>query len=147
MKKRIWSKAVSIFTAILLVVGIVPNTTITALAEGAPGGQVIYVGNENVTSGGYWTTDSEGNVTAYSGAGTPSDSYIYYDAEDNILTLHNATIKKGLDYDEVITGGTSINDAAIGVFNQSGAAELTIILYGSNTIAEVGKGIYVLASS
>ena len=38
MKKRIWNKVVSIFTAILLVVGIVPNTTITALAaaEGAP---------------------------------------------------------------------------------------------------------------
>jgi len=52
MKKRIWNKVVSIFTAILLVVGIVPNTTITALAaaEGAPNN--LYVGNQNVKSGG-----------------------------------------------------------------------------------------------
>src|SRR5699024_4150867 len=37
--------------------------------------------------------------------------------------------------------------AAIGVFNQSGNAELTIALEGTNTIAEVSMGIYVLASS
>lgn len=129
--------------AVALCLGLLP---VTALAA-APNGQMIYVGNENVTSGGYWTTDSNGNVTAYTGQGTPTDNYIYYDADTNTLTLYNATIKKGLDYDEDITGGTSINDAAIGVFNQSGAAELTIILYGSNTIAEVGKGIYVLAIS
>lgn len=139
MKKRI----LSLLCVLMLCLGLLP---VTALAA-APNGQVIYVGNENVTSGGYWTTDSNGNVTAYTGQGTPTDNYIYYDADTNTLTLHNATIKKGLDYDENITGGTSINDAAIGVFNQSGAAELTIILYGSNTIAEVGKGIYVLAIS
>ena len=40
-----------------------------------------------------------------------------------------------------------IAGAAIGVHNQNGAAELTITLEGTNTIAEVGKGIYVLASS
>lgn len=97
MKKRIWNKVVSIFTAILLVVGLVPNTTVTALAA-APDGQVLYVGGVQISSTGYWTTDSEGNVTAYSGAGTPSDNYIHYDADTNTLTLHNTTIKKGLDY-------------------------------------------------
>ncbi len=140
MRKRI----LSLLIVLSLCLGLLP---VTALAA-APDGQVIYIGNENVTSGGYWTTDSKGNVTAYTDDGTtPSDNYIHYDKEANTLTLYNATIKKGLDYDEDITGGTSINDAAIGVFNQSGAAELTIILYGSNTIAEVGKGIYVLANS
>lgn len=139
MKKRV----LSLICALALCLSLLPATALAA----APNGQVIYVGNENVTSGGYWTTDSNGNVTAYTGQGTPTDNYIYYDADTNTLTLYNATIKKGLDYDEDITGGTSINDAAIGVFNQSGAAELTIILYGSNTIAEVGKGIYVLAIS
>ena len=137
-------RGLSLLCVLALCLGLLP---VTALAA-APDGQVIYVGNENVTSGGYWTTDSDGNVTAYTDDGTtPSDNYIHYDNEANTLTLYNATIKKGLVYNEGITGGTSINDAAIGVFNQSGAAELTIILYGSNTIAEVGKGIYVLAIS
>ena len=119
---------------------------VTALAA-APDGQVIYIGNENVTSGGYWTTDSKGKVTASTAGETPTDNYISYDAENNVLTLHNATIKKGLDYNESIQGGTYINGSAIGVFNQNGDAELTITLEGTNTIAEVGKGIFVLASS
>ena len=121
-------------------------TPATALAA-APNGQVIYVGNENVTSGGYWTTGSDGTVTQYTGPDTPADNYVHYDADTNTLTLHNATIKKGLDYNENITGGTFIIGSAIGVFNESGAAELTITLEGTNTIAEVGKGIYVLATS
>ena len=108
----------------------------------APSGQTIYVGNENVTSSGYWTTDASGNVTS-AGETRPSDNYIHYDAENNVLTLHNATIK------EYVSSGTStyVMGAAIGVFNQSGAAELTIQLEDDNTIAEVGKGIYVLANS
>ena len=52
-----------------------------------------------------------------------------------------------MDYNESIQGGTYISGSAIGVFNQNGAAELTITLEGTNTIAEVGKGIYVLANS
>lgn len=137
-------RGLSLLCILALCLGLLPATALAA----APNGQVIYVGNQAVTSGGYWTTDSKGNVTAYTDDGTtPSDNYIHYDKEANTLTLYNATIKKGLVYNEGITGGTSINDAAIGVFNQSGAAELTIILYGSNTIAEVGKGIYVLAIS
>ena len=52
-----------------------------------------------------------------------------------------------MDYNESIQGGTYINGSAIGVFNQNGDAELTITLEGTNTIAEVGKGIFVLASS
>ena len=57
--------------------------------------------------------------------------------------MHNATIKESVSTDT----STFIAGAAIGVHNQNGAAELTITLEGTNTIAEVGKGIYVLASS
>ena len=117
----------------------------TALAA-APENQVLYVGGVLISTAGYWTTDSDGSVTQYTETGTPSDNYIYYDG-NGTLTLHNATIKKGLDYNESIQGGTYINGSAIGVFNQNGAAELTITLEGANTIAEVGKGIFVLASS
>ena len=100
-----------------------------------------------MTSGGYWTTDSDGNVTASTVGDTPTDNYISYDAENNVLTLHNATIKNELEYNASIEGGTLINDSAIGVFNPSGNAKLTINLEGTNTIANVGKGIFVLASS
>lgn len=131
-------KVFSLCMALVLCLGLLP---VTALAA-APIGQVIYVGNENVTSGGYWTTDSEGKVTS-AGATQPSNNYIHYDAGNNTLTLHNATIKEEVPYNT----STYVAGAAIGVHNQNGAAELTITLEGTNTIAEVGKGIYVLANS
>ena len=118
----------------------------TALAA-APSGQVIYVGNVNVTSGGYWTTGNDGTVTVFTGEGTPADNFIHYDATNNVLTLHNAAIKKGLDYSESIQGGTYIPGSAIGVFNQNDASKLTIQLEGSNAIENVSTGIYVLAHS
>lgn len=119
---------------------------VTALAT-APSGQVIYVGDEAVTSDGYWTTDDSGNVTAYSGEGAPTDNYIHYDTANNTLTLHNATIKRELALNPDIPGGTIIAGAAIGVLNQSGNAELTIQLEGGNTIEDVSTGINVLATS
>ena len=132
-------KFFSLCMALALCLGLLPATALAA----APGGQVIYVGNENVTSGGYWTTDSNGNVTAYTGGDTPTDNYIHYDVANNTLTLHNATIKESVSTNT----STFIAGAAIGVLNQNGDAELTITLEGTNTIAEVGKGIYVLANS
>lgn len=109
----------------------------------APEGQELYVGKVQISDTGYWTTDDSGNVTAYSGEGAPTGNYIHYDAADNTLTLHNATIKESVPSNT----STHVMGAAIGVFNQSGNAELTIALEGTNTIAEVSMGIYVLASS
>ena len=139
MRKRIFCLCM----ALALCLWLLPATALAA----APEGQLIYVGGVKISSSGYWTTDSGGNVTAYSGTEAPTDNYIHYDAGNNTLTLHNATIKKQLDYSENIEGGTYIFGSAIGVLNQNGAAELTITLEGTNTIAEVGKGIFVLASS
>ncbi|MDR3904846.1 MAG: S-layer homology domain-containing protein [Evtepia sp.] len=140
MRKRF----LSLTCALALCLGLLP---VTALAA-APDRQVIYVGNENVTSGGYWTTDSNGSVTAYTEDGTtPSNNYIHYNKETNTLTLHNATIKESLDYTDSNGDSSFIHSSAIGVLNQQGNAELTIQLEGSNTIAGVGKGIYVLAHS
>ena len=136
-------KLFSLCMALALCLGLLPATALAA----APEGQLIYVGGVKISSSGYWTTDDDGNVTANTGEGTPTDNYIHYDADNNTLTLHNATIKKQLVYSENIEGGTYIFGSAIGVFNQNGAAELTITLEGTNTIAEVGKGIFVLASS
>ena len=138
-----WKRLLSLCTALALCLSLLP---VTALAA-APNGQVIYVGNVNVTNGGYWTIDSDGNVTASTAGDTLTENYIHYDAGDNTLTLHNATIKKGLDYNESIQGGTYILGSAIGVFNQNGDAELTITLEGTNTIEDVSTGIFVLAHS
>ena len=113
-------------------------------SQAADGDQTVYVGGENVTSGGYWTTDDSGNVTACAGEGTPTDNYIRYDAADNTLTLHNATIKESAPSS---AGVAALSGAAIGVFNERGGAALSIQLEGTNTIAEVSTGIYVLASS
>ena len=137
-------KVFSLCMALVLCLSLLP---VTALAAAPPENQVLYVGGVPISSTGYWTTDDKGSVTAYTGGDTPTDNYIHYDAGDNTLTLHNATIKKRLEYSENIEGGTYIFGSAIGVLNQNGAAELTITLEGTNTIAEVGKGIYVLASS
>ena len=139
MKKRF----LSLLCVLALCLGLLPATALAA----APIGQVLYVGGVQISSTGYWTTDSDGNVTASTAGETPTDNYIHYDAENNVLTLHNATIKNELEFNESIEGGTFISGSAIGVFNKSGNAELTISLVGTNTIANVGKGIFVLASS
>ena len=115
---------------------------VTALAA-TPNGQVIYVGDETVTNGGYWTTDSDGSVTPYTEEGTPTDNYIHYDTADNTLTLHNATIKESVPYDT----SSYVAGAGIGVFNQNDASKLTIKLEGSNAIENVSRGICVLAFS
>ena len=64
-----------------------------ATLAAAPSGQELYVGGVQISSTGYWTTDSDGTVTS-AGNTQPGDNYIHYNANDNILTLHNATIKK-----------------------------------------------------
>lgn len=116
-----------------------------ATLAAAPSGQELYVGDVQISSTGYWTTGSDGTVTS-AGNTQPGDNYIHYNANDNILTLHNATIKKGLAYDQNTPAGSTIHGSAIGVLNQSGDAELTVQLEGSNTIDEVSTGIYVHSS-
>lgn len=85
MKKRI----LSLLCVLALCLGLLP---VTALAA-APSGQELYVGDMQISTTGYWTTGSDGTVTN-AGNTQPSDNYIHYDADTNILTLHNATIKK-----------------------------------------------------
>lgn len=143
MKKRIWNKVVSIFTAILLVVGLVPNTTITALAAET---NIVYVGGVALTGSSgsitYATTNENGEVIT---EGATADNYnIKWDG--STLTLHNATIKTALEYSSG-PPNSLISGVAIGVLNQSGDANLTITLEGDNTIDDVSQGIYVLAHS
>ncbi len=132
MKKRI----LSLCMILALCLGLLPATALAA----APSGMIIYVGTQIISGDSYWTTDNDGNVTAYSEAGTPTDNYIHYDESSNTLTLHNATIKTS-------NNDTNVSGAAIGVVNQSGDTELTIQLEGQNTLSETSTGIYVYSSA
>ena len=130
MKKRIWSKAVSIFTAILLVVGIVPNTTITALAAGEDAPNTLYVGNERLSLGkdSYWTTNQDpGALTPCTGSG--DDWNVKYESSSNTLTLRGASIQGGSNAVSAPYG------SGIYALSHSGQpVSLTIELIGENTI-------------
>ena len=141
MAKRTRVKFGALLAAMMMSLMLLPATALGA----ASGGQVIYVGGQNVTGGGYWTTDDSGIVTKHSGTEIPSGNYIHYDKANNTLTLHNATIKTMLSYDDD-PPGSLIFGAAIGVLNQEGCAELAIKLEGDNTIEDVSSGIDVLSS-
>mgnify|MGYP000055102159 CR=1 FL=1 len=139
MKKRIWSKAVSIFTAILLVVGIVPNTTITALAAGEDAPNTLYVGNQQVISGNditYWTTDASEGLGSASG-----DSWnVKYDPTCATLTLKDAKISGSYnEYNNPFTAGIYAQ------CNSDQSVSLTIELIGNNNTITGSYGIYVNA--
>lgn len=162
MKKRIWNKVVSIFTAILLVVGIVPNTTITALAAENDRPYSLYVGNTDVAkteysdNAAYWTS-SDGGTNWTSQLDKPTaDSYIHYDG-NGTLTLHNVNISRSNEngiYAEAMSGsavsltikleGTNTVSGWSGIFVHTvyGAASLSISGTGSLTAEGTGGGSF-----
>lgn len=107
-------------------------------------GNTVYVGgvalvgsSDNIV---YATTNENGEVIT---EGATADNYnIKWDG--STLTLKGAYITK-----EVSTPGLSspVEGAAIGVYNQSGDANLTITLEGTNTIKDASTAIHVFASS
>ena len=126
-----------IFTLLILLM-ILP---VTALAADM---NTVYVGGVELagssTSIAYATTNENGEVIT---EGATADNYnIKWDG--NTLTLKGAYITK-----EVSTPGLSspVEGAAIGVYNQSGDANLTITLEGTNTIKDVSAAIHVFAPS
>lgn len=133
-RRTIWS----VLAAALLCLVMLPATALAADND------TVYVGGVELTGStsnpAYATTDNSGNVsTDYATA----DNYnIKWDG--NTLTLKGAYITK-----EVSTPGLSspVEGAAIGVYNQSGDANLTITLEGTNTIKDVSLAIWVFAPS
>ena len=53
-------KIVSLCMALALCLSLLPATALAA----TPNGQVLYIGGVQISSTGYWTTDSEGKVTS-----------------------------------------------------------------------------------
>ena len=111
---------------------------VTALAAET---NTVYVGGVALAGSSdsivYATTNENGEVIT---EGATADNYnIKWDG--STLTLHDATIQKELNDSNLLISGS-----AIGVLNQSGDAELTVQLEGSNMIDEVSTGIYVHSS-
>ena len=132
-------KIVSLCMALALCLGLLP---VTALAAGS---NTVYVGGVALTGSSenivYATTNGDGEVITKDAAA--GNYNIMWDG--STLTLCGATIKKELeDYGNPLF---YIAGAAIGVFNQSGDANLTITLEGTNTIEDVSYGICVRALS
>lgn len=81
----------------------------------------LTVGGTNVQSGGYWTTDESGTLTA---DGASAENYnVHYDG-NGTLTLKDATIN----------GTNTIGHVGAGIF---ASGDLTIVLEGSSTVKGV----------
>lgn len=81
----------------------------------------LTVGGTNVQSGGYWTTDESGTLTA---DGASADNYnVHYDG-NGTLTLKDATIN----------GTNTIGHVGAGIYAEG---DLTIVLEGSSTVKGV----------
>ena len=135
MKRRF----LPILLILALCLGLLP---VTALAAGQ---NTVYVGGVDLAGSHdnivYATTNESGEVITN---GADANNYnIKWDG--STLTLRNATIKKELEYND--ESPLYITGAAIGVINQSGDANLTITLEGTNTIEGVSYGIRVYAPS
>ena len=126
-----------IFTLLILLL-LLPVTALAADTNTVYVGGVELVGShDNIV---YATTNESGEVITND---ADADNYnIKWDG--NTLTLKGAYITK-----EVSTPGLSspVEGAAIGVYNQSGDANLTITLEGTNTIKDVSAAIHVFAPS
>ncbi|QUN12726.1 LPXTG cell wall anchor domain-containing protein [Clostridium sp. C1] len=139
MKKRIWSKAVSIFTAILLVVGIVPNTTVTALAAG---GTELYISGQLITESGCYENQN-GTWTKVDGT-EPASGQFYYDAATFTLTLNEVEISHNQN---VSVGSGAQYRSSVIAFSQSADVSLTIVVsQGTSTITGTG-GIRVMSEA
>ena len=133
-------KLFSLCMVLVLCLGLLPVTALAAGANTVYVGGVALAGSSDSTV--YAITNGNGEVIT---EGATADNYnIKWDG--STLTLHNATIKRELAYDQNTPAGSTIPGSAIGVLKQSGYAKLTVQLEGSNMIDEVSTGIYVHSS-
>ena len=109
-------------------------TPSTALAAGTPA--TLWVGETQITTSGYWTTDDSGKLTA----GNETNYNVHYDG-NGTLTLNNATIQGRND----ISQGDPQDHGIYAAAADGESVSLTINLIGNNTVNGY-SGIYVKAS-
>lgn len=105
-------------------VGAAPMLPVMPLAVDAPA--TLYVGETDITTGGYWKTTADGKLEP----GSESDYNVHYDG-NSILTLNNAKIQGRGNSGNPQPEDYGIYAAPAG--NQS--VSLTINLMGSNTVS------------
>lgn len=131
MKKRIWSKAVSIFTAILLVVGFVPNMTVAVMAAEEI---KLFIGGQQITESGCYENQN-GTWTKVDGT-EPANGQFSYDADTFTLTLNEAEITNNQTVN-VAEGYTY--DGSVIAFSQTAEVSLKIVVsQGTSTITGTG---------
>ena len=139
MKKRIWNKVISILTAILLVVGFVPNMTVAVMAAD---GIELYVGGQQITESGCYENQN-GTWTKVDGT-EPANGQFSYDAATFTLTLNEANI---VNYQDVTVGGGFTYPGSVIAFSQSADVSLTIVVsQGTSNITGTG-GIRVVSKA
>ena len=139
MKKRIWNKLISILTAILLVVGLVPSTTVAVMAAD---GIELYVGGQQITESGCYENQN-GTWTKVDGT-EPANGQFSYDAATFTLTLNEAKI---VNYQDVTVGGGFTYPGSVIAFSQSADVSLTIVVsQGTSNITGTG-GIRVMSKA
>lgn len=133
IRKRLLSACL----ALALCLGLLPVTALAA--EGAP--NTLYVGNQNVKSGGditYWSTNDSGGLTWVENATDNSDDWnVKYDPNTATLTLNGATINGAHDATSPPYGS-----GIYALCSSKQPVALTIELIGTNTITG-NYGIYV----
>lgn len=139
MKKRIWNKVISILTAILLVVGLVPSTIVAVMAAD---GIELYVGGQQITESGCYENQN-GTWTKVDGT-EPANGQFSYDADTFTLTLNEAKI---VNYQYVTVGGGITYPGSVIAFSQSADVSLKIVLsQGTSNITGTG-GILVVSKA
>lgn len=139
MKKRIWNKVVSILTAILLVVGIVPNMTVAVMAAEEI---KLFIGGQQITESGCYENQN-GTWTKVDGT-EPANGQFSYDADTFTLTLNEAKIVNNQTVN-VAEGYTY--DGSVIAFSQSADVSLTIVVsQGTSNITGTG-GIRVVSKA
>lgn len=129
MKKRIWNKLISILTAILLVVGLVPSTTVAVMAAEEI---KLFIGGQQITESGCYENQN-GTWTKVDGT-EPANGQFSYDADTFTLTLNGAEIS----YDGIVKLGDSNYNGSVIAYNASAAVSLNIVLQGKSTITGAG---------
>lgn len=131
MKKRIWNKAVSIFTAILLVVGIVPNMTVAVMAAEEI---KLFIGGQQITESGCY--ENQNGTWTKVGGTEPANGQFSYDANTFTLTLNEAEITNNQTVN-VAEGYTY--DGSVIAFSQTAEVSLKIVVsQGTSTITGTG---------
>ena len=132
-KHTLAKRGLSLLCILALCLGLLPAT---ALAAGEDAPNTLWVGETQITTSGYWTTDTNGKLTA----GDASNYNVHYDG-NGILTLKNANIQGRGNISE----GEPIDYGIYAASTSGQSVALTINLIGSNTVKGY-CGIYVGAS-